>query len=604
MVSAPFPILRMMITTGDLNVIVNSKLILMNAHLKKTVVALMMSMACLYANADISTTSQRLDEFSFKKGLKVHGGLSFSNNFYAGSDSLVSRDPYAFYLNGNLNLNLWGIGMPFSFSVSNTQKSYTQPFNRFKLDPSYKWVHLLIGTNSMSLNRFTLSDHDFTGIGVELTPGKWNVSGMYGRLKKAVEYDPLKNNIDYVSYKRIGYAGKVGYTSNSGSYEVTFFHGEDDKNSLMDAIPDECVLTPKRNTAVSASVSQSFLKYFNFHLEYAISAYNTNLVNDQFDEVVTKTFIDKVFHRKQSDKMTDAIAASVGYHGPVFGINLQYERISPYYSSLGGYYFNSDEQNITIAPNLNLFKGKLSLSGNFGLQYNNLNNDQSTDTRHLVYSANISYNSGKVWSANASFSNFNTYTKVKPVSYPYYTDDLDTLNFYQVSRSLSLMNSFNFGSEEVKDGITLSTSYQTANSLQEDRMTSYSDFYSGSLSFNQQFVNSALGWSAYVTANYCNASQMETLYMGPGAGMSKSFFDGALNTSLSVAYNTNQVSGRDSGGLLNANLSASYAIKPKSKKLGNHVFSLSSGYTRYLGAMVSGDNEYESLTRLTYSVSF
>ena len=42
MVSAPFPILRMMITTGDLNVIVNSKLILMNAHLKKTVVALMM----------------------------------------------------------------------------------------------------------------------------------------------------------------------------------------------------------------------------------------------------------------------------------------------------------------------------------------------------------------------------------------------------------------------------------------------------------------------------------------------------------------------------------------------------------------------------------
>lgn len=60
------------------------------------------------AHADISTTSQNLDEFSFKKGFKANGGLSFSNDFYAGSDSLVKRDPYAFYLNGNLNMNLWG----------------------------------------------------------------------------------------------------------------------------------------------------------------------------------------------------------------------------------------------------------------------------------------------------------------------------------------------------------------------------------------------------------------------------------------------------------------------------------------------------------------
>lgn len=576
----------------------------MKAHLKKTLVVIFLLMTCLYVHADITTTSQRLDDFSFKKGLKVNGGLSFANNFYAGSDSLVKRDPYAFYLNGNLNLNLWGIGMPFSFSLSNTQKSYTQPFNRFKLDPRYKWVHLLVGTNVMNLNRYTLSDHSFTGVGVELTPGKWNISGMYGRLKKAVEYDPMKNNVQYVSYKRVGYAGKVGYSTDNGSYELTFFHGEDDEKSLNDPIPEESLLTPKRNTAVSASVTQSFLKYFNVHLEYAFSVYNTNLYNDQFSEVVTQTFIDKVFHRKQSDKMADAINASVGYQGPVFGINLQYERLSPYYSSLGGYYFNDDEQNITVAPNLNLFKGKLQLSGNFGLQYNNLMNDKAADTRHLVYSANIAYNSGKVWTSTACFSNFNTYTKVKPISYPFYTDDLDTLNFYQVSRTLSLMNAFNFGSEQVKEMVSLSTTYQCANSLKEDRLDTYSDFYSGSLNFNQQFSNIALGWSAFFNGNYCDASMSETLYWGPGAALNKSFFKGALNTSLSVAYNTNQVTGRETGSLLNANLSASYSIKPKSKKLGNHTFSLNSGYTRYLGAMVTGDNKFESLTRLTYSVSF
>ena len=93
---------------------------------KRFFIVMMSGMICsLSAWADISTTSQQLDDFSFKKGLTAHGGLTFSNEFYSGSDSLVRRDPYAYFLNGNLNMNLWGISMPFSFSYSNTQISYT-----------------------------------------------------------------------------------------------------------------------------------------------------------------------------------------------------------------------------------------------------------------------------------------------------------------------------------------------------------------------------------------------------------------------------------------------------------------------------------------------
>ncbi len=556
------------------------------------------------AHADITTTSQNLDEFSFKKGLKVNGGLSLSNDLYMGSDSLVSRDPYAFYLNGNLNLNLWGISMPFAFSLSNTQKSYTQPFNRFKLDPRYKWVHLLLGTNVMSLGKYTLSDHDFNGVGVELTPGNWEISGMFGRLNKAIEFDPIKENYNTVCYKRMGYAAKLGYHSGSGRYEVTFFHGEDKKNSLLDAIPDECLLTPRRNTAVSAAISQNFLKYFNVQVEYALSVYNSNLVNDEFEEVVTTTFVDKVFGRKQSDKMTDAFNASIGYQGPVAGISLQYERISPYYSSLGGYYFNEDEQNITIAPNLKLFQGKLSLSGQFGLQYNNLNNDRATDTRHVIYSANVSYNSGKVWMITANMSNFKTYTKVKPTSYPYYTNDLDSLNFYQVSRSFMLMNGFNFGNDKRKESLTISTSYQNATSMTEDVKNNSSDFVNGNLSFSQQFVPSAWGWTAYFNTNYGNASSVSTLYFGPGAAANKSFFDNVLALTMSVAYNLNKVEDREDGSLVTASCGVVYNVKTKSQKVGKHSFSLNSGYTQYLGAMATGDNKYQSLTNLTYRVSF
>ncbi|MBO4735156.1 MAG: hypothetical protein J5614_02055, partial [Paludibacteraceae bacterium] len=239
------------------------------------------------------------------------------------------------------------------------------------------------------------------------------------------------------------------------------------------------------------------------------------------------------------------------------------------------------------------------------LQYNNLDNDRSTDTRHVVYSANIGYNSGKVWNTNLNFSNFNTYTKVKPISYPYYTNALDSLNYYQVSRCISMTNAFNIGGEKkVKEMISLTTSYQCANMLTEDKLTSYSDFYNGALNFSQQFEEIALGWSAYFNANYCDASMTNSLYYGPGAALNKSFFEGKLSTSLSVAYNKNVVKDREDGGLLNSGLNASYTIKPESKKAPTHSFTLSSGFTKYLAAMVTGDNKFESLSNLTYRVNF
>ena len=62
------------------------------------------------------------DNIDYKKKLTASGGLSFNNTFYAGSDSLIKRDPYVYTLCGTLNLNYMGVDLPFSFAVSNTSK--------------------------------------------------------------------------------------------------------------------------------------------------------------------------------------------------------------------------------------------------------------------------------------------------------------------------------------------------------------------------------------------------------------------------------------------------------------------------------------------------
>ena len=69
--------------------------------LKSVILLFNLVVSVFVVQGAITTTRQNLDEFSFKKGVKVGGGLSFSKDFYVGSDSLDTRDPYAFYLNGN-----------------------------------------------------------------------------------------------------------------------------------------------------------------------------------------------------------------------------------------------------------------------------------------------------------------------------------------------------------------------------------------------------------------------------------------------------------------------------------------------------------------------
>jgi len=535
--------------------------------------------------------------------------LSFSNTFYQGNNAFIHRDPYAFYLNGNLDVNLWGISMPLSFAYSNTSKSYTQPFNRFKLAPSYKWIKLHLGTSSMDFSKYTLAGHQFNGAGVELTPGNWYVGAMYGRLLKAIDYNPFANNLNAISYRRTGYAAKVGYSTEGDSYEVSFFSGADDPNSLKYDIPEEVFLHPKKNTAVSGNVRKSFLKYFYVQAEYAFSIYNSEIRNRNGEKAETSNMLGNLLGEQATDKFVDAVNGSIGYQNPVWGLAFKYERVAPNYETLGGYYFTNDLENFTLAPNVRLFGGKISVAGNIGLEYNNLNNSLMNNTHRIVGAGNINYSSGEAWNAGFSYSNFSTYTRVNPNNYPFYTDALDSLNFYQVSQSFASNVSYMFGKESVSNTISLNGSFQNGNAQANAKRTSFNEYLSGSLSYAQQFKPLSFGWSSYFSANYCNADSFNSFYWGPGVSINKSFWKNSLSSALSCAYNANTVSGEPAGSLLNTSLSMSYQVKAINEKFGRHGFSFNVNLTNRLGdAPRQGSNtnekEYQFLTTLAYRVSF
>lgn len=554
--------------------------------------------------AAVCSTAQDLEQFDVKKGLKASGGLSFNNTFYSGSDSLIHRDPYMFTLSGNLNLNLFGvIDAPFSFAISNTSKTYTQPFNRFQFAPKYKWAKLYLGTTNMFFSQYTLAGHDARGVGFELTPGHWQISGMYGRLRKAVEYDPEVSNVYDVAYKRMGYGLKVGYCNKGTDANIIFFSAKDLQESLEMEVPAEADLHPQKNVSVSAYVRQKFLKHFYIQGEYALSLYNSELRASNGEKIESANFMDRLFGRKGNDRFVDALNASVGYESELWGLSFCYERVSPDYQTLGGYYFTNDIETFTLAPYLKLVKGKLSMSGKFGLERNNLNDLKADDTRRIVGSANVSFSS-KGFTTSVSYSNFSTYTRYRKTAYPYYVDELDSLNFYQVNQSLNAMVSYGFGKDTtLRHNISVTASYQAGDSKTDDVRESLSDIVSASVSYGQSYLPKDLSVAAFFTVNHADAALYRSLYYGPGVSLSKLFLDKHLTTGLSFSFNENILNEQKANSLLNTSLTASYLVHGIKEKFGRHTFSASAGLTNRLKTVATAKN-YEFLGTVRYGVTF
>ncbi|MFN8688363.1 MAG: hypothetical protein ACK5XL_00010, partial [Cyclobacteriaceae bacterium] len=134
----------------------------------------------------LSAAAQDIGQIGVKKGVTLNGSLNLSSIGYRVWGIEQRRDPFNWFATGNLNVNLFGYSVPLSFSYSNANTSFSQPFNQFTFTPQYKWVKTYVGYSAMTFSNYTLNGHVFLGGGVELTPGNWRISAMYGRLRKAV----------------------------------------------------------------------------------------------------------------------------------------------------------------------------------------------------------------------------------------------------------------------------------------------------------------------------------------------------------------------------------------------------------------------------------
>jgi len=557
--------------------------------------------------------SQDLDKIGKKDMLKITGGLNYTSIFYNASGVPGRRQPFTYFLNGNLTANVIGITLPFTFNYSNNQINYTQQYNIQSFNPTYKWIKGYAGITSMNFSQYTMANHIFAGGGVELSPKNFKFAALYGRFKKAFEYDFDNNSDINMSYKRMGWGASAGYEKNGNGIKLIYFVAKDDPKSLT-FVPVNTSITPMENTVISVTAKTTLIKKITLEGEYALSGLTRNITSPADVNSPPKNQLPLFFSPNGTSQFFSAYKASLGYRLKFVGINLNYERVEPDYKTLGAYYFNNDLENFTIAPSLTLLKGKLNISLNTGLQRNNLNDDKLNTTSRWVGSTNANYSPNKHWNLTGSFSNFSTYTKQKPQNDPFYRNTLDTLNFYQLAQSSMINATYNFGKSNIKQNIMAMCSYQITGQNQgaisnpgvfgnTSDIKLPSKIINANVGHNLIFTKTKTGLTTAFNINNSLLTGFNIIYLGPTLNLSQSLCNNLLKTTFGSSYNQILTNGIRTNEVFNHRLSASYSPKLSNEKIGKFSFTMSATYLQKLKNVSNAIafNEFTGNVGLSYN---
>jgi hypothetical protein len=539
------------------------------------------------------------------KKFKVTGGINASTTFSFG-DAGGLRDPFVYALNGNVNLSFLSINIPVNFSFTNAGFSYSYQYprlpRRLAIHPKYKWITAHIGDFSMNFSPYTMNGFQVVGAGVDLQPkGNWKYSAFYGRFQKAVPYIPGNGNT-LAAYKRMGGGVKVAYNQQRLQSALSIIRINDYKNSL-NIQPDSLHIYPKANIAFGLENKFKVTKSLQFDMELGIS-YLTQ------DTRARKDSIQPGFHKvvgllsrvNASTNVFKALKAGVSYSLGSSTVGVGYERIDPGYQTLGAYYFSNDLENITANVAQQLFKNKLNLSASVGVQRDDLKGEKTGSNRRTVSAINASMNLGKKFTSTLSYSNFQTFTNIKPqFQYinqltPY--DNLDTLDYRQLSQTANANFNIIMRSDTVKSKIlNVNLSFQDSYDQQGGIISkgNASQFYNLAMSYSVTRIPKNLNIAYGFNATYNTIGINKMITAGPSVMVGKLFFDKKLRTNIAASYNVTMQKGVKEQQVISGRYNASYTVLKK------HQLSLTGVY---MHRTIKGKPAQDCSTTLAYSYSF
>ena len=532
--------------------------------LRLTVLALALYIPPLFGQG--GAFAQSIDQIVKSDPLIITGAIGTQNTYYHSSMGYDGRAQLSNTLYANLNISFYGINMPFSFYLSNGSASWSYPQFSLSMSPSWHDWTLHLGERSMAFSNYVYNS-PFYGFGLEYGGHNIRFGAFWGRLKRAISDDPTDPAARSPQYSRYGWGFKVGYGSSQSYLDLFVFQARDRIGSIDEHWQNTIV--PQENLAVGVKGRVSFLKHFSLTANAAASlfTYDTRAENVP-DSIIGKW--GKIFDSKYTSNARFAGDAALNYSMRNFNLSLQYKYVQPNYATLGTGYVSNNYSSIGVGSNLSLFKGRVTLNGNFSHQEDNLSGEQLYTTKGLVYNGALNWRVSNALNLNATY---NGYRQLQ-------TDGVlqvnDTTKVDRLMHSLTSSANYNFQTEDLLHAIGVS--YNLSKNLDRNILTNGAgDVTTHALGTNYSL--SVEPWEMAFSVGYNHqrsksqsghfTTNMFSFSTGRAFLESK---DLRLDGSLSYAINEAQGTRTNTfGGFL----SSSYALKEV------HQFGLSAGYNHY-----------------------
>lgn len=542
--------------------------------------------------------------------LTITGGFQTSGSTYRGFNLENRRDPFGYQVSANLNFNVKGVlDIPFSLYLSSKNKTFNTPaFNIAGISPRYKWITLHAGVRAMEFSPYTYAGVNFTGGGIELYPENFIVKGkaFYGLLnKKILAGDTSSPTVLQPAYSRYGGGGMITIGTQANNIDLIVFAAADKKKSLqLDSNNPASLLLPlpQDNTVLGLNTKQKIGDIVLLAASYGFSAFsrNSNLSSGMFEKNISRIF-------------SHAVNLTVDIQTKWFNTGISARYIDPNYQTIGALYMTNDIADITLNASSSLWSNRLSISGSFGFQRNNVKKELSSTDKNIIGNINVSATEiVKNLTLSFSYSNYNTSAEAVQVIIN------DSIKYAQINNNLSFGATYSFGdngkprNKNTRHSLSLQAMTQGVQTLnnefsglsnQKNSITNISASYNigiSSIGLNGS-VHGTVGSSSVSNGALDTANgSTRTLTSNTGITLSKSFIKKTLQTS--VGY-TAGLSGKNTSN--NIRFSAGYILKK------SHRFNFTVGY---LMRTITPDNNTgsdggknktgELTATLSYSYSF
>lgn len=534
-------------------------------------------------------SAQNITEIAKSDPLIITGAVGTQNTYYYSSSGNGAMSPMSNSVYANLNFSVYGINMPFSFYLSNNNTSFSYPQVNFSFSPSYKDWTLHIGHRSMPFSSY-IYNIPFDGVGLEYNGQKNHLrfGAFYGRLQKSINDDPTDPTARNPQYERRGWGLKVGYGTGRNYLDLYFFRAKDRISSLDDRWYDR--LAPQDNLAVALRARVSLKRFFSLNTNVAWSVFSTDTYATPLQTHQARQW-DNLFDSRYSTLYRFAGDVSMAFSLQQFNLLVSYKMIQPDYKTLGSNYISNNMQSLGLSANGSLAKGRISLSGAFSGQEDNLSREQLHTMRGFVYQANSSVRFTDKFTVNLGYNGYlqRQYDGTAIVN--------DTVRINRMMNGFSLTPTYTYGTTYAQS-IGLSGNYLENTDLNKFNDGDY-DVTTLAIGANYNINVSPIETDFNLNLNHQDSKTTRSKFSTNvlSAGASRSFLKERTLTAsanLSASWNKMDQQRTFSIGIFG---NASYLLKKV------HAFSFSASYNKYDDFYLSDKSSYQGFD-FTMSLSY